>query len=43
MSLRALRETPIERIYREVTGRKMPSAIKKILLPKLGKDSPYGK
>lgn len=33
MSQRALMETPIERIYREVTGHKMPLAIKKILLP----------
>jgi hypothetical protein len=34
MSQSALRETLIERIYREVTGRKMPLAIKQILLPK---------
>jgi hypothetical protein len=27
-------ETPIERIYREVTGKKMPAAVKRILLPK---------
>jgi hypothetical protein len=27
-------ETPIERIYREVTGNKMPAAVKRILLPK---------
>ncbi len=27
-------ETPIERIYREVMGRKMPQSIKRILLPK---------
>jgi hypothetical protein len=26
------RETTIERIYREVTGRKMPESIKRILL-----------
>ena len=26
------RETPIERIYLEVTGRKMPLAIKRVLL-----------
>ena|ERR1700685_428808 len=26
-------ETPIERIYREVTGNKMPAAVKRILLP----------
>jgi hypothetical protein len=28
------RETPVERIYREVTGRKMPTSVKRILLPK---------
>jgi hypothetical protein len=28
------RETPIERIFREVMGRKMPPSIKRILLPK---------
>ena len=28
------RETTIERIYREVTGKKMPNAVKRILLPK---------
>jgi hypothetical protein len=33
MSRSAPRETPIERIYRETTGRKMPFAIKCILLP----------
>lgn len=27
-------ETPIERIYREVTGNKMPAAVKRILLRK---------
>jgi hypothetical protein len=27
-------ETPIERIYREVTGNKMPAAVRCILLPK---------
>lgn len=27
-------ETPIERIFREVMGRKMPPSIKRILLPK---------
>ena len=27
-------ETPIERIYREVTGNKMPAVVKRILLPK---------
>lgn len=34
MSQPALRETTVERIYRESTGHKMPLAIKKILLPK---------
>jgi hypothetical protein len=34
MSQRAVRETTIERIYREVTGRKMPHAIRMILLGK---------
>jgi hypothetical protein len=29
------RETPIERIYKEVTGHKMPLAIKRILLQKI--------
>jgi hypothetical protein len=28
------KETTIERIYREVTGNKMPAAVKRILLPK---------
>jgi hypothetical protein len=28
------KETPIERIYREVTGRKMTWVIKRVLLPK---------
>ena len=28
------RETPVERIYREVTGKKMPAVVKRILLPK---------
>jgi hypothetical protein len=28
------RETPIERIFREVTGRKMPPSVRRILLPK---------
>jgi hypothetical protein len=28
------KETTIERIYREVTGNKMPAAVKSILLPK---------
>ena len=27
-------ETPVERIYYEVTGRKMPPSVKRILLPK---------
>jgi hypothetical protein len=43
MSQRAPRETTIERIYREVTGRKMPMAIKKVLLPKIGKVPLHGK
>jgi hypothetical protein len=34
MLRRSRRETPIERIFREVTGRKMGSAIKRILLRK---------
>jgi hypothetical protein len=33
MPPKTLTETPIERIYREVTGRIMPLAIRKILLP----------
>jgi hypothetical protein len=33
MPRKARGETPIERIYREVTGSMMPLAIKKILLP----------
>jgi hypothetical protein len=34
-------ETPIERIYREETGRKMPDSIKRILLRKpTGKHKP---
>jgi hypothetical protein len=28
------KETTIERIYREVTGRRMPPSVKRILLPK---------
>jgi hypothetical protein len=28
------RETPIERIFREVTGRQMPQSVKRILLRK---------
>jgi hypothetical protein len=40
-------ETPIERIYREVTGNKMPAIVKCILLPKRKterqqKESPLG-
>ncbi len=27
-------ETPIERIFREVTGRRMPTSVKRILLRK---------
>ena len=34
MPLKPRRETPIERIYREVTGYKMPAAVKRELLPK---------
>jgi hypothetical protein len=34
MLRRPRRETPIERIFREVTGRKMSAAIKRILLRK---------
>jgi hypothetical protein len=34
MPLRPRRETTIERIYREVTGRKMPPSVKRILLGK---------
>jgi hypothetical protein len=34
MPRKTLRETTIERIYREVTGLKMPHAIKMILLGK---------
>ena len=28
------RETPVERIFREVTGRKMPPSVRRILLPR---------
>jgi hypothetical protein len=34
MPHKPLRETPIERIFREVTGRKMPPSLKRILLRK---------
>jgi hypothetical protein len=34
MSQRAPRETTVERIYREVTGRKMPLAVRIVLLGK---------
>ena len=34
MPLKPPRETPIERIYREVTGNKMPAVVKRVLLPK---------
>jgi len=34
MPLKPRHETPIERIFREVTGRKMPASVKRILLPK---------
>ena len=33
MPLKPRRETPIERIFREVTGRKMPATVKRVLLP----------
>jgi len=33
MPLKPRRETPIERIYREVTGNKMPGVVKRVLLP----------
>jgi hypothetical protein len=33
MPLKPCRETPIERIYREVTGNKMPAVVKRALLP----------
>src|SRR5580704_17326931 len=33
MLLKPRRETPIERIYREVTGNKMPAVVKRSLLP----------
>jgi hypothetical protein len=32
--LRLRKETPIERIYRDVTGREMPLSVRRILLPK---------
>jgi hypothetical protein len=34
MPLKPRRETPVERIYREVTGNKMPGVVKRVLLPK---------
>jgi len=34
MPLKPRRESPIERIYREVTGNKMPAVVKRLLLPK---------
>jgi hypothetical protein len=34
MPFKPRRETPIERIFREVTGRKMPATVKRVLLPK---------
>jgi hypothetical protein len=36
MVQRPRRETPIERIFREVNGRKMSAAVKRILLRKPG-------
>ena len=46
MPLKPRRETPIERIYREVTGNNMPAAVKRVLLPQpksTWMDSPLGK
>jgi hypothetical protein len=43
MSQRALRETTIERIYREVTGRKMPYAVRLVLLGKRKHQDAYPK
>jgi hypothetical protein len=37
------KETTIERIYREVTGNKMPAAVKRILLPKRKTHAKYAK
>jgi hypothetical protein len=34
MTRRPSRETPVERIFREVTGEKMPASIRRILLRK---------
>jgi hypothetical protein len=34
MSRKNQRETPIERIYREVTGLKMPQSLRRMLLRK---------
>jgi hypothetical protein len=34
MPLKPRRDTPIERIFYEVTGRKMPASVKRILLPR---------
>jgi len=42
MPLKPRRETPIERIFREVTGRKMPATVKRVLLPKRGPSGPSG-
>jgi hypothetical protein len=33
MPLKTRPETPIERIFREVTGRKMPAPVRRVLLP----------
>ena len=48
MPLKPRRETTIERIFREVTGNKMPAAVKCILLPepktkRQRMDSPLGR
>jgi hypothetical protein len=37
MPLKILPETTIERIFREVTGRKMPASVRRVLLPTRGK------
>jgi hypothetical protein len=42
MPLKPRRETPIERIFREVTGRKMPATVKRVLLPKRRPSGPSG-
>jgi hypothetical protein len=37
MRLKTRPETTIERIFREVTGRKMPASVRRVLLPARGK------